>query len=368
MTDNASRSHRGRLFQGGFSLVELMVAVALALLILSTLATVFVQSSQTRAEIERSNRQIESGRYAIELLTKDLRMAGYFDSFDPYRQIILPNNPPLTSMSSMPDPCLFAASDLRNAFFVHVQGVDNPISATIPSCISDLRAGTDVLVIRRASTCVAGPTADADCDAAASGVPYFQASNCYQEGEIYNSAGTSTDYQNHFVLDAGTSGMTKHAIDCTTIANYRTMVVRIYFVANNNVGSDGIPTLKRAELRAGGFTIVPLVDGIENLQIEYGVDANDDGAIDGVTADPGAYNSCSGNACVRNWLRTYSVKVNLLARNIENATGYTDTKSYTLGQKFDGTDNVFGPFNDGIKRHAYNATVRLNNPSSRRVP
>ena len=65
-----------RAIQGGFSLIELMIAITLGLLIMSGLTTIFVKNSQARSEIERSNRQLESGRYAMALLTDDLRMAG----------------------------------------------------------------------------------------------------------------------------------------------------------------------------------------------------------------------------------------------------------------------------------------------------
>ncbi len=360
-----SHRNRRRPSQSGFSLVELMIAVTLGLLIMTGLVSIFAKNSRSRAEIELSSRQIENGRYAMALLNDDLRMAGYLASFDPYALIISPLSPPLNTMTSMPDPCDSSASNVGNSFFIAVQGFDT--AATIPSCLSDVRAGSDILVIRRASTCIAGPVLDANCDAPVSGANYyFQSSNCNRNGQLYTIPPSATDYQNHYVLDANIANLTKNNIDCVTQANYRRFITRIYFVANNNVESppDGIPTLKRAELGAPGapLTIVPMVDGIETLQLEYGVDANDDKVIDAYTADPGTYNSCTGNACVLNWLRTYAVKVHILARNTQASTGFKDTKTYTLGQ------NVFGPYNDSYKRHAYSATVRLENPSGRRSP
>lgn len=366
--------------QAGFSLIELMIAITLGLLIMSGLTTIFVKNSQARSEIERSNRQLESGRYAMTLMTEDLRMAGFLAAFNPYDSIIFPNSPPLgadtapvtPAMSAMPDPCATASADLNKAFFFHVQGIDN--SGTIPSCVSDTRAGSDILVIRRVATCVAGPTLEAGCEAVVNGMPYFQSSNCYQATELAKNSGgalAAKDYQDHFRLSTDIAAMTRHAIDCVAIAPYRRFRTHIYFVANNNVGTDGIPTLKRAELGAGAFTIVPLVEGIETLQLEYGVDQDGDGRVDAFTADPDTYNACAGATCLGNWLRTYAVKVNLLARNVEQSPGHSDSKTYTLGNKADGTANVFpasGTYGDMYKRHAYNATVRLDNPSGRRSP
>lgn len=378
------RKSKRRQSQRGFSLIELMIAITLGLLIMTGLVSIFVKNSQARSEIERSNRQLESGRYAMTLLTDDLRMAGFLAAFDPHEMIIRPNAPPLgpdnsvspavAAMTAMPDPCAVATADLNNSFFFHVQGIDN--TSTTPSCVSDAKAGSDILVVRRAATCVAGPTLESGCDAVISGVPYFQSSNCYQATELAKNSGgalAAKDYQDHFRLNTDTANtvLSRHALNCTTFADYRRFLTHIYFVANNNVGSDGVPTLKRAELGAGAFTIVPLVEGIETIQFEYGVDTNDDGRVDGYTTDPFTYNACAGQTCVVNWLRTYAVKVNLLARNVEKSAGWTDNKVYTLGLKADGTPNLFpasGTYGDMYKRHAYNAAVRLDNPSGRRQP
>jgi type IV pilus assembly protein PilW len=384
MTNLLPSKNSHRRFHGGFSLVELMIALTLGLLIMSGLTTIFVKNSLARSEIERSNRQLESGRFAMSLLTEDLRMAGFLATFDPYSTIMFPNAPPLgadaapvaQAMNVLPDPCATDVTALNNAFFFHVQGYDN--ANTVPACVTDARAGSDILVIRRVSTCVAGPVTEAGCDGVLAGAPYFQASNCYQATELAQSTGGAAapkDYQAHFRLgtDTTTAFMNRHPISCAvgTQADFRRYLTRIYFVANNNVGSDGIPTLKRAELGAGVFTIVPLVEGIETIQFEYGVDKDDDGRVDDYTANPSAYNACAGATCLQNWLRTYAVKVNLLARNSETSPGYVNNKNYTLGLKADGTSNVFpatGTYGDAYKRHAYNAAVRLDNPAGRRAP
>ncbi len=373
---------------GGFSLIELMIAITLGLMIMTGLVTIFVKNSQARTEIERNNRQLESGRYAMNLLTEDLRMAGYFSSFNPDELVISVNAPPLgpnsapvtPAMTARPDPCDTTVANLNNTYFFHVQGYDYPYtSAALPTCISDVRTGSDVLVIRRLATCVAGPTLEAGCDALPHGAPYFQASNCFQATELARNTGSRLDYLSHFVLNTDITLATLRTISCLTsfgapapAADYRRYLTHIYFVANNNVGSDGIPTLKRAELGAGGYTIVPLVEGIETIQFEYGIGNTANSAkIDAYTADPNTYNACASTACLLNWLHTYSVKVNLLARNVEQSPGWTDNKVYALGLKADGSANVFpasGTYGDRYKRHAYNAVVRLDNPSGRVTP
>ena len=78
-----NRLPRRPLRQSGFSLVELMISIALSLMILAGLASVFVNSSATRKEIERTTRQIENGRYAVELLSNNIALASFYAEFDP---------------------------------------------------------------------------------------------------------------------------------------------------------------------------------------------------------------------------------------------------------------------------------------------
>lgn len=335
--------------QSGFSLVELMVAITIGLLILAGLSTIFLNSSKARGEVEKSNRQIENGRYAVQLLTEDLRLAGFYAEFDP-AELPLP--------SAKPNPCLTATADLIAAMPLHIQGYDG--GATL-SCLDDVKTGTDILVVRHVSSCVAGTT---NCDATVTGIPYFQASLCNAPTEM-----GSPDAANHFALNTDTASLTRHKRDCTTLANIRRYRTHIYFIANNDNAGDGIPTLKRAELGAGSFSIVPLAEGIENLQIEYGMDTNADGAPDAYSANPDSYNSCSGAACVTNWQNVVMAKLHLLARNTEATAGYSDGKTYTLGLKADGTANSVSIGADSLrpyKRHVYQAMVRLNNPAGRR--
>lgn len=334
------RASSGRNRQSGFNIVELLIASALSLLILAGLISVFVNSNRSRNEIELASQQIENGRYATQVITGDLRNAGFLAEFDPRT---------LTTPTAKPDACATSVADLRTALRMHVQGYDN--GATTPTCLTDVRSGTDILVVRRANTCAAGST---NCESVTSGRTYFQTSLCSTEL-------ATTPY----VLDTNTGNLVLHKKDCATTANIYRYRTHIYYVANNDIGSDGIPTLKRAELTSGSFEIVPLVEGIENLQIEYGIDTNSDGAPEIFTANPDAYNSCAGVTCVQNWQNVVAVKIHVLARNTAVTMGYANTKTYTLGLTASGDDNTVTISGDSYKRHVYQANVRLNNPAGR---
>lgn len=344
-----SRSRTGR--ERGFTLIELMIAVGLSLMILAGLVTVFVNNSNTRKEIERTTRQIENGRYGIELLSNNLTHAGFYAEFD------LPQ-PPTMNPPAVVEACSTDAADIQAGLALPIQGYRSATSGTAGlSCLTDLKDNTDVVVVRRTSTCVAGT---AGCDPLTTGAfYYFQASLCNPtEGNEELASGTATDW---YRLDSTTANLNRHRRTCllsgclcssAPLADIRRYHTHIYFVANNSVGTDGVPTLKRAELTGSGFTIVPLVEGIENLKLEYGIDTNGDGMPETYTPTP---------ATVANWRNVTAARVFVLARNTELSPGYTDSKTYTL----DGATTV-GSFGDGYRRHVFNTTVKLANVAGRR--
>ncbi len=344
---------RSQREQAGLSLIELMVSISLGLLVLVGVLLVFTSSNNSRNEMEKSSRQIGNGSYAMHLLSQDLQLAGYFGE--------LPA-PPTPTLALAPDPCEAAdLSKLAGAMQLHVQGYDN--SSGNLSCLRDVKPATDVLVVRRSSTCSSANPRDTDannnfaCDDITTGYTYLQVSGCNSD-----PAPSGQLSQPYFLLDSNRANLILNKIGCTNQARILRYRTHIYFIASNNNPGDGIPTLKRWELGQTGTGIVPLVEGIDNLQLEYGIDANADGIADSYSADPTGGNPAN----FMNWANVMAVKVHLLARNTELTADYSDNKTYELGLSADGSANSVGPFHDAFKRHAYAATVRLASPAGRR--
>lgn len=326
--------------QSGFSLIELMISLTLGLIILAALGGMLVNQINLRAELDRSSRLIGNGTYAIGMLADELKLAGFYDALDP-TGLALP--------AAMPDPCSVNLANMAGALRLHVQGYDaaDAASAVVspPSCVTDvatgLKAGSDILVVRRADT------ADAIAPGAATaGVHYLQASLCPLDVDSY-------------LLDTQAANLTLRQKDCTDgsaapYAAIRPFHVDLFFVDRNNVAGDGIPTLKKVALRDGAFgDAVALVEGIEFLQVEYGLDADADGVAD-------AYSSC--DACtVDDWSRVVSAKLHLVSKAHEATRDYVEDKVFTLGMA-----GTVGPLNDAYKRAGYQQLVRLVNPSARR--
>lgn len=358
--------------QSGFSLVEMMIAITLGLLIMAGLTSILVNNNRARNEIERANRQIENGRYALQTLTDDLRLAGYLAEYNP-------NFLDTSGLTALPNPCDTALANLVNALPLHVQGVDD--AATIPSCLNDVKDGTDILVVRRSNTCAA-VAGSSTCENVVANVPYFQTSLCGSNSELNYVPATGSsaaDYVNYyFKLDTNPASLTLHKKDCSTAASIYRYRTHIYFVANNDKDGDGIPTLKRWELGAT-TNPVPLVEGIENLQIEYGIDNLPsfigDGVPDVFLADPGTITlNADTPSVVSAWRQVVTARIFLLARNTESTTGFTDSKTYLMdsaGTQLDPCDGLSGTALTtckSYKRHAYQSVVRLNNPAGRRTP
>jgi type IV pilus assembly protein PilW len=320
----------------GLTLIELMISITLGLMILAGMVTVFANTSAVRNEIERTSRQIENGRYAIELLREDIQLAGYFGETN----MALVALPVVAAPPGQPDPCSVTLATWTGAMPLHVQGIDGFDGVTAPtmSCLPDVKAGTDVIVIRRLKTCVFGAAGcDSDND-----LPYLQSPLC------------NTEVTTHTLGVKSATAFAHQKKDCTTATDLRPYVVYFYYVGTDN-------TLRRAQfigakvdpVTGTNFQVTPLVDGIENLQFDYGVDTDGDGDADSYQARP---------ANVADWSSVMTVQVNLLARNVDLSPGYKDTKTYSLGP----SAGSVGPFNDGRRRHVYSALVRIQNASGRR--
>ena len=69
--------------QRGFSLIELMIALAIGLLIMATVLTIYVTSSRTSRTAEMDSQMNEDGLIALNIVQQQIRMAGYSNFENP---------------------------------------------------------------------------------------------------------------------------------------------------------------------------------------------------------------------------------------------------------------------------------------------
>jgi len=325
-----------RLRQAGVSLIELMVGMTIGLLILVVLSALVVNNTQARTELDETMQQVENGRYGVQLLLSEVRLAGYYGSGDTVGSV-----PAL-----LPDPCkdATAVSDLKAALPVAIQGYSQKAASPL-TCLSasNFLPGTDVMVVRRAQT---EPVLAASLVGT---IPYLQTMGDQYKFDVGSNPGSFSLLDN--------SG------NPAPIYPYS---VQIYFVSPCDKPAGGgttctgagddkgkpVPTLKRMELTETGWVTVSLVQGIEMMHVEYGIDTDKDGVADSFVNEP---------TTASEWANVMVAKVYLLARNPHQVyNGYKNAKSYQLGSL------LVAAKNDSFKRHAYAETIRLVNVSSRR--
>ncbi len=97
--------------RSGFTLVELMIAIAIGLVMLVALLTLFINTSRSNSEMAKTNSLIDNGRFAMQLLESDIVHAGFWGTYLPPFDDL--NATPATSdiPSAVPDPCLTYTTD-----------------------------------------------------------------------------------------------------------------------------------------------------------------------------------------------------------------------------------------------------------------
>lgn len=331
----------------GFTLIELMVAMALGLLLLAALISLVVSTINNRSELDKNSRQIENGRYALEVLSDDIESAGFVGA---------------TGLQSWerhaPTACPASIADLG---YISGAAPKLPFAiqalSTAPTCLENVKVDTGILLVTRASSTEIAPASADDTEA------YLQVSTCKDDlTRLVAAKGGSADFK-----------LKRKDCDPAKPAPLRKAIQRIYFVSTcNDCTKDTTPTLKMVEYVGGTRVTTPLVEGIENVQFDFGIDTDGNGSPDCYVSNPANPDPAQISASVcpppatvydwtntnANWANTMVVRIHVLARNTEPTAGWKDDRTYNLGL----STNITAQ-NDGFKRHVYSTVARLNNPS-----
>jgi len=357
--------------QSGVSLIELMIALTIGAILLVGLASVFINSSAARRELEKSSALVENGRYAVTILAENLSLAGFYGFFN---DVGVP-------LAALPDPCVLTEANLLTAMAQPLQGyrsadlTTRPVVASTPAHTcgallsnANLAPGSDILIIRRADTAV---------------VAGMSAKEVYLEANSRTAAILIDDVATGLLRSPNKGG--------SPAADIRKYNVHVYFIAPCSRGSDdaiingvtmygicqagddSVPTLKRLTLRKHSnsadtvMEIDPLVEGIEYMKLEYGIDTLPAAvsAFTGTIGD-GIPDSYVTSPTTAQWPSVVSVRVYLLARSPQATDGHNDTKSYLLGSTSTAGQTLVAAANDQFKRHVYSTEVRPTNIAARR--
>ncbi len=310
--------------QRGLTLIELMISLTVGLMILLALSMVFLNSSTSRRELELSAEAMENGRYAVDVLSRELAQTGFYG---PLGQVA-------GAAMAASDVCGAPLATIANSLATHVMGFQ---SGAYPACIAaNVKPGTQVIYLQRASTCVVG---ESGCAAEDATRPYIQVAECGFEYSVMP-----------FVVAAGLAGtgtfkLQSKPCNGTGLSSRRALLRRLYYVNSANV-------LEYQDLLLPGTAApapVTVVEGIDDLRVEFAVDANRNGSIDASEFED----------TPADWTRVIGLRVGLLSVSTQPGKVIGDARTFDLAGS-----SVNRPA-DGFKRRAYNTVIMFETPTLR---
>ncbi|MDH3848851.1 MAG: PilW family protein, partial [Gammaproteobacteria bacterium] len=268
----------------------------------------------------------ETAQFALDTIEADLRMASNWGrtsralSIDGRTMIGQPNPKTL----AVPLDC---GEDWSIELGTPVDGFDNVMGLTCPAQ-NAAQANSDVLTVRRASV-----------NAVPLQAGRLQIQTTRIQGEIFDDGNTPPQF------------------DPLQSATHNLMVSSYYVDANSDL-IPGVPTLRRKVLGIQGLNSAvfdqEIAPGVENLQIQFGIDMNEDNTVDRYV-DPGdeIYNPEAPGYSPG--ARVLTARVWLVVRGLTREAGVDDQRAYNPG-------NVnLGTFNDEIRRMQVSKTILLRN-------
>jgi type IV pilus assembly protein PilW len=336
----------------GMSLIELLIAMAIGMLMMLGAVTLFSNNKRIYKELNSMGRLQENSRFAVEILIRDIRMAGYSGCAD--------------SISDVNNNVNNASDDDNLYSFVNaIEGSESaanwqPSNST--DQVASITAGTDAVTIRYFKP--SGITMEAPYMTVSSAMVHVNTSNGLAKNDIvavtdcssadvFQITNNNPDTSGSVVHNTGT-GTPGNAIKPLSKtygadAQFLRLVSRRYFVAD--LDGDGISGLYRLENTETIGT--ELIEGVERMEILYGVDSTSDTVAD-------SYVNAAGVAGAGGWDNVVSVQVSLLFQTIEqDFSGALNTKTYTLLNSA-----AYDPTDDFRHRRIVTNTVQIRNRSN----
>lgn len=328
--------------QSGFTLIELMLAMSLGLILLIGIFNVLLinlQSYRVQASVSRIQ---EVGRHVLEELAINIRNSGH--------RGCVRNNANFVNWLN---------SNYFSNFNQAVIGYNAETagwSTTLPTELGTVAAGTDVLSLASAVE-IDAVISTAMSDPADTTISVREAQASFADGDLlifsdcltsdlFQTSGSTSDGAGNAIVANNVSsgsqpGNTAQPMSKAYDAGdhiYRHTVTS-YFIAASGQGT-GNALWRRVGQRAAE----ELVEGVDQLQVEFGVDTDGDSAVNAYVS-PAAANSS----------QIIAVRVYLLLRSLDRLSVDADTRSFVFAGE------TFGPFNDQATRQLFVKTVAIRN-------
>lgn len=349
--------------QGGLTLVELMIALVLGSILMVGVVQLFSNMRHAYTLNESLSRIQEAGRFGMEHMSRHMRMAGYLGC-----ERVPPN---LMFHGDTED----SKDDLMYRFNVPIEGYDyngtgrlNPAGFEIaalepdgstdtsqwsPALDADLSGdvvpGTDVFAVRYMDSGGVEAMQPGD-NGGPSSPPTFNGDHKFKQGDTILISDCSGRAVSGDVGSASTSQITLGSGQFPQMGNPVNINQARSDVFYIGVGGNGNPALFRRTLaNESNVETQELVNGVESMQILYGVDSNGNGRAN-------EYMDAGEVAAADEWPNVLSARLSMLVRGHRNINELPDRD----------TINVMGvPFTlaagEDRQRRVFTTTVQFRN-------
>ncbi|WP_105201097.1 PilW family protein [Pseudoalteromonas sp. T1lg10] len=323
----------------GYTLLELMIAMVVGLFLLGGVMFTYLSMKVTTSDTVEMGELQETGRIALDILGKDLKMTGFFGRL---------NIDSLTTadVSGVTAPAVDCIDEVFSiGSFPGTGAVPNfPViygleadSANELGCITDAKIGSDVIQIKR-------------------GVGEEMSGQDTQTGQYYVQT-TLSDAR--FI--EGDSNPIPFELG-KGVWPYEHLV---YYVGEDKYTSGGkeitVPVLKRKRLIGDEMDTESVLEGVENIRFLYGLDNDGNGDVDEYL-EAGEMTPAHWQQSGTTRIKTVQVSVLVRATKEDNNIKLTN-QTYVLG----GDDTASGntqrklTFDDNYRRMVFVSTFKINN-------
>jgi type IV pilus assembly protein PilW len=313
--------------QRGFNLIELMIALVIGLVLMVSITTMFVDTKVSASRSSAASELQQQAQLALQILMADVRSIGSWGEFsgESLTAISVPDSMAIggcaigsasgAAQTSFPETANWISTSAESANCV--SSVDYTISTT-----------SDALSIARIQGLIVSSAASAAVAALDGGNYYVAASPQTAKLFIGANAGAVTNIKN---------------------ANVYPYIHHAYFVETS---SSAAPRLKRFALQGGQMENDLVVENIERIRIEFGIDSDANGIADTY------YGSNNANFSDDMWSNNQIVaaRIFVLARATNMDATFITNDVYNLG-----TDRFDPPDDDHYRRFLLSTTVVIKN-------
>lgn len=320
--------HPTRRATRGFALAEVLVAMALGLMLVAAALSMLIATQRTNAALDAISRLQEAGRFALYIMERDVRMAGYRGC----AQVMQVHH--LTRVPGTADAV--ALYDFNQPYFGWSEAAVTPPTGRFSASFANNYARGDVLLVKSAAE-PAGFSLAANVVrnshfisiTPAQVPPYGQllmVSNCAGNADVFQVSNRSTQaetmlYRREFELPITPGNLNPDSEPFSTsfavgAADLTLVQSNLYYVgfgtdADGNRSTD--TGLRRIQFgRAAAPPDQELVGSVYDMRVQYGLDQSGDGK-------PDLYRAMADMSGA-DWEQVVSLRIGILAYSGDDAT------------------------------------------------